>query len=302
MFKRLSILVLALVWFVPAHAILLGNHHISFDLVGTTQYFEFANFEEWELPPEVSTGSGVTLDLENLNWGFGNYDINPKWNDDPGAINPDLDVTDPRQNRNIISMRFQGNLDLGLRVRSALSPRLGVEGYIKYTPADLIIDFNGNTLPAASFTRYQGVTNPMETDSQNLNWVEGDYPTYHIFRFGLNLDYVYLRSDNNVWNFYGSLGGGLVAYHRSGQLLVPVDYDGDEQEYPTAPLDVTWLLPNDTYPSFSIGTGGIFFIHRYFGLNFEVRANWTTFEFTRAQFDSSSHWIMGASLGYSIRL
>ncbi len=302
MFKRLSILVLALAWFVPAHAILLGNHHISFDLVGTTQYFEFANFQEWELPPEVTTGGGITLDLENLNWGFGNYDLNPKWNDDPDALNPDIPFDDPRQNRNIISMRFQGNLDLGLRVRSALSPRLGVEGYIKYTPADLIIDFNGNTLPAASFTRYQGVSNPTETDNENLNWVEGDFPTYHIFRFGLNLDYVYLRSDNNIWNFYGSLGGGLVSYHRSGQLLVPVDYNPDTQDYPSAPLDITWLLPNDTYPSFSIGTGGIFFIHRYFGLNFEVRANWTTFEFTRAEFDSSSHWIMGASLGYAIRL
>lgn len=299
MFKRLSMLVLALVWVMPAHAILLGNHHMSFDLVGSTEYFEFADFQEWELPDEVTTGGGLVIPLDDLNWGFGIYDLNPNVN--PESWDDTMDIDDPRQNRNVIKMKFQGNLDLGFRLRSALSPRLGIEGYLKYTPADLVIDFNNNTVPSASFTRYQGVTNPYD-DSSNLNWVEGEFPTYHIFRFGVNLDYVYFRSNNNVWNFYGSVGAGAVAYHRSGNLLVPVDYDSDSQDYPAAPRDITWLLPNDTFPSLSIGTGGIFFLHRYFGLNFDIRANWTTFEFKRAAFESQSHWIMGASLGYSIRL
>jgi len=298
--KRMIWLALALLWVLPAQAILLGNHHISFDVVGTTQYFEFADFREWELPAEVDA-DGVLIGLSDLNWGFGHFDFNPLVNDHPNALDESLDLNDPRQNRNLLTMKFQGNLDLGLRVRTALSPRLGVEGYLKYTPADLIITYNGITLPAASFRRYAGVTNPGD-QPDDLNWVEGDYPTYHIFRFGLNLDYVYFRSDNNIWNFYGSLGAGAIAYHRSGELLVPIDYDSNAQDQPAAPRDISWVLPNDTFPSLSVGTGGIFFLHRYFGLNFDVRANWTSFEFTRAEFDGQSHWVFGASLGYSIRL
>jgi len=299
--KRLTMLFLAVIWALPAQAILLGNHHISFDVVGTTQYFEFTEFREWELPAQVDPGNGVMIGLHDLGWGFGNYDFNPLVNDDPNALDENLPLDDPRQNRNLIAMEFQGNLDLGLRLRTAISPRMGLEAYLKYTPADLIITFNGHTLPAASFTRYAGVTNPDDT-VEDLNWVEGDYPTYHIFRFGLNMDYVYLRSNENIWNLYGSVGVGAIAYHRSGDLLVPVDYDEDLQEYPSAPRDITWLMPNDTFPSLSLGTGGIFFIYQDFGLNFDLRANWTTFEFTRAQFESQSHWVFGASLGYTVRL
>jgi hypothetical protein len=299
MYKRLILLVLALFSVLPAQAILLGNHHISFDVVGTTQYFEFADFQEWELPVEVVTGSGVTIGLHDVNWGFGNIDLNPLNN--PDALDESMDADDPRQNRNVLKMRFQGNLDLGLRVRSAISPNLGVEAYLKYTPADLVIEINGNTLPAASYKRYAGVANPQD-QPEHWFWTEGDYPSYHIFRFGVNLDYIYFRSYDNIWNFYGSVGAGLIAYHRSGYFIVPVDYDSDAQDVPAEPRDITWLLPNDTFPSLSLGTGGIFFLHRYFGLNFDLRANWTNFEFIRAEFDSQSHWVMSASIGYSIRL
>jgi len=299
MLKRWIWLVPALIWALPAQAILLGNHQLSFDIVGTTQYFEFANFQEWELPAQVVTGGGMTIGLADLNWGFGNFDFNPLVN--PESFDDAIPFDDPRQNRNRITMRFKGNLDLGLRLRTALTPRLGIEGYLKYTPADLVIDFNGNTVPPASFNRYSGVTNPHDPQ-EHLHWVEGEYPSYHIFRFGANLDYVYLRSYDNIWNFYGSLGAGLIAYHRSGSLMVPIDYDSDAQDYPAAPRDITWLMPNDTFPSFSIGTGGIFFLHRYFGLNFDLRANWTTFEFTRANFAGQNHWVMSASLGYSLRI
>lgn len=274
---------------VPAQAkILLGNHHISFDFVGTTQYFEFADFLEWEFPEQ------------DLNWGFTSYDLNPEVNDDPGAWDPDIADWE-KQNRNLIKMRFQGNLDLGLRLRSALDPDLGVEAYLKYTPADLVISYNGVNMAAANFARYAGVTNPNDPPIY-LNWVDGDYPTYHIFRWGLNLDYVYLRTKDNEFNLYVSGGIGAISYHCSGKLLVPVDFDEETQDYPSAPRDISYILPNDTFPSASIGIGGLFFVHRYFGMNFDIRGNYTSFEFKRAGFESQGHWVFGASIGYSIRL
>ncbi|MDP6419332.1 MAG: hypothetical protein QF492_05090 [Candidatus Krumholzibacteria bacterium] len=292
MLKRFTLISLLLLSALPASGVtvLLGNHHVSFDIVGATRYFEFADFEEWQFP------------IQDLNWGITGLDLNPLV--DPNQLDLNLPADSPKQNRNRIRLSFQGNLDIGLRVRSAISPRWGVEGYFNYTPADLVINFNGSNLAAANFNRYSGATNPLDPEVY-LNWIYGDFPTYHITRFGANMDYVWLRSNDNVFNFYVNAGAGIVSYFRTGDLIVPTDYNlpGEpELPVPTAPENVTWYLPNDSFPSVNLGTGGIFFLHRYFGLNWNLRASYTSFEFKRLNFDPENHWIFSASIGYSIRI
>ena len=188
-----------------AQAILLGNHQLTLDLLGSTQYFEFAEFREYEFP------------IQGLDWGFRQQDLN-----DFEFHDPNIPHDSPLQNRNRLKMSFVGNLDIGVRLRTALAPKLGLEGYIKYTPVDLVMTYNDTELSAATFTRYSGVTNP--DDPEDLqNWVRGDYPTYHVVRFGANLDYVFLRARANTINLYGALGGGVVSYHMDGDLYIPTD-------------------------------------------------------------------------------
>lgn len=271
----------------PAQAILLGNHQITLDLLGTTQYFDFAEFAEHEFPEQ------------GLDWGFRLQDLY-----DVEYRDPNIPFDSPLQNRNLLKLGLVGNLDIGVRLRTAIHPRWGVEGYFKYTPVDLIIEYNGQNLSEASFTRYSGVTNPENAENEDLlNWVVGDYPTYHVVRFGANVDYVFYRGHNNALNFYSAIGGGVVSYRMSGQLFVPTDYPED-QEVPTAPKDISYYLPNDTFLSANLGLGGIFFVHRLFGINVDFRASYTPFELKRVEtFDTSKqHWIMSASIGYTFRL
>ncbi len=294
MLKRLVLLCSLAALCLPgaSQAILLGNHQLTLDLIGTTQYFEFADFTEYQFPEQ------------GLDWGFRLDDMGDP-NDWP--IDIDYPIDSPYQNRNRIQMRFEGNLDIGARLRTALSPHWGIEGYVKYTPVDLVLVYNGTNLPEANFTRYSGVTNPEDPESQ-LNWVLGDYPTYHVLRFGANIDYVYYRSPANTMNLYGSLGLGAISYFRKGQLLVPADYDENEQDVPSAPVDVSYWMPNDTYLSANLGAGAIVYLHRLFGLNFDLRFNWTPFHMNRAQedgqfgsFESQHHWIISGSIGYTVR-
>lgn len=268
-----------------AQAILLGNHQVTIDLLGSTQYFEFAEFKEYEFP------------VQGLDWGFRLQDLY-----DVDYRDPNIPFDSPLQNRNALKLSFLGNLDIGLRLRTAIAPRWGIEGYVKYTPVDLVIEYNGQDLSAATFTRYSGVTNPGDPEDL-LNWVVGDYPTYHVIRFGANLDYVFFRARNNSINFYSAVGAGAVTYKISGQLFVPTDYS-DEQSEPSAPKDISYLLPNDTFLSGNLGLGGIFFLHRLVGLNVDFRASYTPFELRRVDtFDTSKqHWIWSASIGYTFRL
>jgi len=277
----------------PAHAILLGNHQITIDLVGTTQYFEIADFIERDFP-EVLYYNGEPIGLD---WGFRQTDLYDPENWDLENLPPG-----PMQNRNVITMELKGNLDIGARLRTALSPRFGIEGYIKYTPADLLVTYNGADVPAATFTRYSGATNPM-ADEEHLVWVTGDYPTYHIVRFGANLDYTFLRARNNELNAYVSAGFGAISYFREGKLLVPTDYDEEDDSLnaPTAPVDISYYLPNDTYWSANVGTGFIIFLHRMFGLNFNITGSYTPFEMDRAGFDKQDHFLVSASIGYTAR-
>jgi len=268
-----------------AQAILLGNHQLTIDLLGTTQYFEFAEFREYEFP------------VQGLDWGFRQRDLF-----DIEFQDPELELNDPLQNRNRMTMSFVGNLDIGLRMRTALAPKLGLEGYVKYTPADLVMTYNGADLSAATFTRYSGVTNP--DDPEDLqNWVTGDFPTYHIIRFGANMDYVFLRARANTINLYGALGAGVVSYHMSGDLYVPTDFP-DDQDTPSAPEKLSYYLPNDTFLSGNLGRGGIFFIHRMFGINVDFRASYSPFELKRIDaFDTSKNqWFWSASIGYTWRM
>lgn len=269
-----------------AQAILLGNHQITLDLLGTTQYFEFANFLEHEFP------------VQGLNWGFRMQDLNDIENWDQNI--PPLSEL---QNRNHLVMSFEGNLDIGLRIRTSVRPRWGLEGYVKYTPVDLRMTYNGTNLSAATFTRYSGITNDPTDPEDEWNWVKGDYPTYHILRFGANLDYVFLRAKANTINLYGAIGAGAVSYNMEGDLFVPTDYD-EEQDTPSAPEKISFYLPNDTFLSGNLGIGGIFFIHRYFGINLDFRASFSPFELMRIDtFDTAKkHWIYSASIGYTWRL
>lgn len=291
MFKRpaqLVALAIALAAALPgaARAILLGNHQVTIDLLGTTQYFDFAEFKEYE------------FEEQGLDWGFRLQDLN-----DIEYRDPNIPFDSPLQNRNALKMSFLGNLDIGLRVRTAILPRWGLEGYVKYTPVDLVIEYNGQDLSAATFTRYSGVTNPGDPEDL-LNWVVGDYPTYHVLRFGANLDYVFLRAHSNTINLYGAVGGGAISYRMSGKLYVPTDYVEEEQDEPSAPRDISYYLPNDTFLSGNLGLGGIFFLHRLVGINVDFRASYTPFELKRVQgFDTSKqHWIWSASIGYTFRL
>lgn len=283
----------------PAEAILLGNHQITFDLLGTTQYFDFAEFKEYEFQHQLDADYEARGEVApTLDWGFRLLDLNDIENWDPN-----IPANSELQNRNKLVLGLVGNLDIGLRIRTAIRPSWGIEGYAKYTPVDLVTTYNGTELSAATFTRYSGVTNPGDAEDQ-LNWVVGDYPTYHIFRFGANLDYVFLRARNNTINLYGAVGGGAVSYHLDGQLYVPADYDEDLQDTPSAPIDISYYLPNDTFLSANLGIGGIFFVHRLFGLNVDFRASYTPFELKRVDaFDTSKkHWIWSASIGYTWRL
>ncbi|TFG87535.1 MAG: hypothetical protein E4H17_03305 [Gemmatimonadales bacterium] len=293
MFKRPAMLIALTATLVaalppePAQAILLGNHQITLDLLGTTQYFDFAEFKEHEFP------------VQGLDWGFRLRDLY-----DVEFRDPQIPFDSPLQNRNAIKLGLVGNLDIGLRIRTAIRPRWGIEGYFKYTPVDLVIEYNGQNLSEATFTRYSGVTNPENAENEDLlNWVVGDYPTYHVVRFGANLDYVFYRGHSNALNFYGAVGGGVVSYRMSGKLYVPTDYPED-QEVPSAPEDLSYLMPNDTFPSANLGLGGIFFVHRLFGINVDLRASYAPFELKRVDsFDTSKqHWIMSASIGYTFRL
>ncbi|MBM4116356.1 hypothetical protein FJ251_01210 [bacterium] len=290
MFKRpaqLIALALACVVALPgaAQAILLGNHQVTIDLLGSTQYFEFAEFKEYEFP------------IQGLDWGFRLQDLY-----DVDFRDPSIPFDSPLQNRNALKLSFLGNLDVGLRVRTAIRPRWGIEGYVKYTPVDLVIEYNGQELSAATFTRYSGVTNPGDPEDL-LNWVVGDYPTYHVLRFGANLDYVLYRARNNAINFYGAVGAGAITYKISGQLFVPTDYPAEQNE-PSAPEDISYLLPNDTFLSANLGLGGIFFLHRLVGVNVDFRASYSPFELKRIEeFDTSKqHWLWSASIGYTFRL
>jgi hypothetical protein len=282
-------ILIALTMAVPAQAILLGNHQLTIELLGTTEYFEFADFTEWEFP------------VQGLDWGYRLTDIDKDHNPIDTNYLPD----DIHQNRNQIQLHLDGSLDIGLRFRSSIRPRLGVEGYLKYTPADLIITYNNQELSEATFTRYSGVTNPDDAEHL-LNWVQGDFPTYHIVRFGMDLDYVFYRSSGNTMNSYVSVGGGIISYFRSGELFVPTDYDeegiGGGTVIPSAPKNISEYLPNDSFPSANFGIGTLFYVHRYFGINASIRMSWTPFEVKSANFDKENHWIMGLSLGYTIRL
>jgi len=273
---------------VPAQALLLGNHQITLDLLGTTQYFDFAEFQEHQFP------------VQGLNWGFRLRDLY-----DVEYRNHNIPLDSPLQNRNVLKLGLEGNLDIGVGGGPALRPRWGIEGYFKYTPVDLVIEYNGQSLSAATFTRYSGVTNPENAENEDLlNWVVGDYPTYHVVRFGANLDYVFYRGRGNAINLYGAMGGGVVSYRMSGQLYVPTDYPEEEQDVPSAPKDISYYLPNDTFVSGNLGLGGILFVHRLFGLNVDFRASYSPFELKRVEaFDTSKqHWIMSASIGYTFRL
>jgi hypothetical protein len=282
MLKRL-LLLCALLFPATSHAILLGNHQITLDLLGATQYFEFADFKEYEFP------------AQGLDWGFRLLDLK-----DPDNWDPSIPSGSPLQNRNRIQMKFEGNLDIGARLRTAITPSWGLEAYVKYTPVDLVLTYNETPLPQANFTRYSGVTNPSDPEAL-WNWVNGDYPTYNVMRFGLCADYVYYRGRSNTLNLYGSAGLGAVSYFLSGKLLVPTDYDENTQDVPSAPTDITYYLPNDTFLSASAGTGAIIYLHRLFGLSFDLRATLTPFEFKRAGFDAGYHWILGGSIGYCVR-
>ncbi len=290
MFKRFALFCTLLALPVASQAILLGNHQLTLDILGTTDYFEFADFLEHEFP-ELENGD-VTLD-----WGFRFLDLGDIEHFDTTIGPPDH----PLQNRNHIRMSFEGSLDIGMRLRSALSPRFGLETYFKYSPVDLVMIYNGQALPEANFTRYSGVQNPTDQPNQWV-WITGDYPTYHIIRFGANLDYTYYRSAANTVNAYVTAGGGIVSYFRSGELLVPTDYDADTLNVPTAPYDISHFLPNDSFLSMNFGLGGIVYLHRLFGLNMDLRFNYTPFQMERAGFARQHHWIMSASIGYTIRL
>lgn len=279
----------------PARAILLGNHQITLDLVGTTQYFQIADFVERDFP-EVLFYNGDPI---GLNWGFRQTDLYDTENWDLENLPPG-----PMQNRNVITMELKGNLDIGARLRTAITPRFGIEGYVKYTPADLLITYNGADVPAATFIRYSGATNADASSEEYLVWVGGDFPTYHILRFGANLDYTFLRARNNELNAYVSAGLGAISYFREGNLMVPTDYDEEDDSFiaPTAPVDVSYYLPNDTYWSANAGAGFIIFLHRMFGLNFNVTGHYTPFQMERAGFEEESHFLLSASIGYTARI
>ncbi|MCB1161171.1 MAG: hypothetical protein R3C71_03560 [Candidatus Krumholzibacteriia bacterium] len=272
-----------------AQAILMGSHQLTLDLLGTTQYFDFAEFKEYQFP------------VQGLDWGFRLQDLY-----DVDFRDPQIPFDSELQNRNAIRLGFVGNLDIGARLRTAIRPSWGLEGYFKYTPVDLVINYNGQNLSEATFTRYSGVTNPGDAPDL-LNWVKGDYPTYHVLRFGLNLDYVYFRARNNTINLYGAAGGGAVTYKMDGKLFIPTDYDENEQNEPSAPRDISFYMPNDTFWSVNMGLGGIFFVHRYFGINVDFRASYSPFQLHRIDADqyfdtNKSHWIFSSSIGYTWRL
>ncbi len=281
-----------------AQAILLGNHQITLDLLGTTQYFEFADIKEYEFQNQLIADAAAGETVPGLDWGFRLMDLN-----DFEFHDPSIPHDSPLQNRNQIKLGFVGNLDIGLRIRTALRPRWGIEGYIKYTPVDLVLEYNGQELSSSTFTRYSGVTNPGDAED-DWNWVKGDYPTYRIIRFGANIDYVFLRARANTINLYGALGAGAVSYNMDGELFIPTDYDEDEQDAPSAPEKISYYLPNDTFLSGNLGLGGIFFLHRMFGINVDFRASYSPFEMKRIQsFETKeSHWIWSASIGYTWRL
>jgi hypothetical protein len=283
MLKRFALLCSFLALPCTSQAMLLGNHQLTLDILGTTEYFEFADFLEYEFP------------VQGLDWGFRFFDYG-----DIENLDPNLPLDDPRQNRNRIQMHFEGNLDIGLRLRSALSPRFGLETYIKYSPVDLVLIYNDQPLPEANFSRYSGVQNPDDQFAQWI-WVNGDYPTYHVVRFGANLDYTFYRSPANTVNGYVSAGAGIVSYFRGGELIVPTDFDEDGQDIPTAPENISFYMPNDRFISASFGFGGIVFLHRLFGLNLDLRASNSHFELKRTDFEGQSHWILSASIGYTIR-
>ena len=268
-----------------SQAILLGNHQITLDILGTTNYFEFANFLEHQFP------------IQGLDWGYRFLDLG-----DIEFFDPDIGAPDnPLQNRNRIRMSFEGNLDIGARLRSAISPKWGIEGYIKYSPVNLVILHNSIPVPEANFTRYSGVQNPNDAFAQWV-WKSGDYPTYHIIRFGANLDYTYFRSEGNTVNSYVSAGAGVVSYFRTGELLVPADSSVEHPDIPAAPIDASYYMPNDKFLSVNFGFGGIVFLHRLFGLNADLRTSYTPFKLERMGFDSQNHWIVSGSIGYTIRL
>ncbi|MCP4545908.1 MAG: hypothetical protein GY835_05505 [bacterium] len=271
----------------PANAILLGNHQLTFDLLGTTNYFEFADFKEYEFP------------VQGLDWGgFGLPDL---FDDlDPDLPNNPNDPGFIYQNRNQIQMKFIGSLDVGMRLKTAISPNWSVEGFFRYTPVDLIITFNGTDVSESQFTRYSGVTNPGDLE---LNWIEGDYPTYHVVRFGANLDYTVYRSNDNALNAFVSGGLGAITFFREGDLMVATDNpNGDEGTVPTAPLNLDYYIPHDSFVTANLGVGGVFFIHRYFGLSLDLRMNFAPFNIKdRSEFDSVNAFFFSGSLGYSLR-
>lgn len=284
-------IVLALFTPLPASAILLGNHQVTFDLIGTTNYFEFAEFQEHEFP------------VQGLNWGGGLIDLfdSDYWDTSNLPTNPE----DPRfylQNRNVIQMRFEGNLDIGVRLKTAISPDWSVEGFIRYTPVDLILTFNDTDLSESQFTRYSGVTNPGD-DEYYLNWIPGDFPTYHVVRYGANLDYTFYRSNNNTLNASASGGLGVISFFREGHLLVPTDYEDEDQSVrPSAPQNLDYYIPHDSFLTANFGVGGVFFIQRYFGLALDLRMNFTPFDIeSRSGFPGSKEFFFSGSLGYTLR-
>ena len=102
---------------------------------------------------------------------------------------------------------------------------------------------------------------------------------------------------------WSQAGFGAISYFREGKLLVPTDYDEEDESLnaPTAPVDVSYYLPNDTYWSANVGTGFIIFLHRMFGLNFNITGSYTPFEMDRAGFDKQDHFLVSASIGYTAR-
>ncbi len=109
MFKRFVLFCALVALPASSQAVLLGNHQLTLDILGTTNYFEFADFLEHEFPEQ------------GLDWGFRFVDLGDIEYFDPNIGAPD----NPLQNRNHIRMSFEGNLDIGARIRSALSPKWG---------------------------------------------------------------------------------------------------------------------------------------------------------------------------------